>query len=55
MIQVRFDDEAKGRLVLVVDPPKPRAWAADEITAADTLFTLLARKPDPGVSRSQLR
>lgn len=55
MIQVRFDSEAEGRLVLVVEPPMPRAAAADEVAAADTLFMVLARKPDPGVSRSQLR
>jgi hypothetical protein len=55
MIKVEFDKEAAAGLTLLVEPPAPRLAATDNEDAAEGLFKVLARQPDEGVSRSQLR
>jgi hypothetical protein len=55
MIQVRFDPTAEQRLVMVVEPPEPKLPSRDDAAAADRLFSILARAPDPGVTRAEMR
>jgi hypothetical protein len=55
MIEARFDANARESLVLVMEPPAPRALPTDTVDAAASLFAVLERAADPGVSRSQLR
>jgi hypothetical protein len=55
MIKVEFDAKAEAGLALVVEPPAVRLAETDNQDAAESLFRVLARQPDEGVSRSQLR
>jgi hypothetical protein len=55
MIKVEFDTKAAAGLALRVEPPVPRMAVTDNQDAAESLFKVLARQPEEGVSRSQLR
>jgi hypothetical protein len=47
MIQVRFDDQSRSRLVLVYDVPEPEPVEVIDPRAASLLFSILSPQQTP--------